>query len=208
MQLYINRDGERTGPFELADVNRQLAAGTLQPSDLAWSESSPGWKPLLSFTGVMMPGAASSSAMSLGLASPVHFKSHHYAGFWIRVVAGLLDAIILGLAAGVIAFLLSYAGSNMSILRRVVPIFVSLLYLAALWSSPLQATLGQRMCSLRVISAEDGDGISFPRAVIRVFGRILSGLLLGIGYIMVAFTERKRGLHDMIAGTYVVKIDI
>ena len=123
------------------------------------------------------------------------------------MLAGIIDAIILGVLAALIVFMLDYADGNMSILRVFVPIFVCFLYLPATWSSPMQATLGQRICSLRVITADAGDPISFSRGFLRVLGMILSGLLLGIGYIMIAFTERKRGLHDMIAGTCVVKSD-
>jgi uncharacterized RDD family membrane protein YckC len=207
MQLYINRDGERTGPHALEEVNRQLAAGRFSPSDLAWSETSPGWKPLLSFAGVMMPGAASSSAMPLGMATPVIFESRNYAGFWIRAVAGIIDVIILAVLAALIVFLLDYADGNMSILRVFIPTLVCFLYFPTMWSSPMQATLGQRICSLRVTTADAGDPISFSRGLLRVLGMILSGAIFGIGYLMIAFTERKRGLHDMIAGTCVVKSD-
>jgi uncharacterized RDD family membrane protein YckC len=74
----------------------------------------------------------------------------------------------------------------------------------ALWSSPMQATAGQRICGLRIIPAIGGK-MSFARGLLRVFAMVLSALIFGAGFIMAAFTERKRGLHDMIAGTYVVK---
>jgi uncharacterized RDD family membrane protein YckC len=204
MQLYLNREGERTGPLELSDINRQLAAGRLNPSDLAWSETSPGWKPLLSFTGVMMPGAASSSAMSIGLATPIMFEARHYAGFWIRAVAAILDGIILALVAGTIAFLLQYSDGNMSILRGLLPLLVCFLYFPAMWSSPMQATLGQSLLHLRVVRI-DGRAISFARGVLRVLGMILSALIAGIGFLMIAFSNRKRGWHDRIADTCVLQ---
>jgi uncharacterized RDD family membrane protein YckC len=206
MQIYVNRGGERTGPHQLEDVNRQLAAGRLRPSDLAWSETSPGWKPLLSFAGVMMPGAASSTAMPIGIATPVYFDSRRYAGFWIRTLAAIVDAIILGAIAGAIAFVLVYADGRMSILRVLAPLLVCFLYLPAMWSSPMQATLGQSLCRLRVIRL-DGRTLSFSCGVLRVFGMILAAAVLGLGYIMVAFNHRKRGMHDIIAGTCVVRAD-
>ena len=207
MQLYLNRDGQRTGPHALEEVNRQIAAGRLHPSDLAWSETSPGWKPLSGFARVMMPGAASSSTMPIGLAMPVIFQSREYAGFWIRVVAGIIDAIIFGLVAVTIAFLLNYAQGTLSILRSLVPALVCFLVMPTLWSSPIQATPGQRLCHLRVIRT-DGREVSFMRGVLRVIGMILSAAVLGIGFVMIAFTERKRGWHDRLAGTCVLKIDI
>lgn len=49
-----------------------------------------------------------------------------------------------------------------------------------------------------------GYPVTFGRATGRYFGKILSGAILMIGYIMAAFTERKQALHDMMAGTLVV----
>jgi len=47
--------------------------------------------------------------------------------------------------------------------------------------------------------------ISFGKASGRFFGKILSGIILGIGYLMIAFTEKKQGLHDILAGCLVLK---
>jgi uncharacterized RDD family membrane protein YckC len=206
MQFYVNREGHRSGPIELADINRQLAAGRLNPSDLGWSEGSPGWKPLLSFAGVIVPGGASSSAIPIAIAKPVIFGSKTYAGFWIRMLAFVVDAILLGLVVATILFLLTYAEGKMSILRVLIPALVCPLYFAAMWSSPMQATLGQTLFRLRVIRV-DGGAVSFMRGLWRVLGMVLAAGILAFGYIMIAFDERKRGLHDIIAGTCVVRAD-
>ena len=120
----------------------------------------------------------------------------------------MIDAIILGIFALVIAIwfkLRAEQGPGQSALGVVLQLALVLIYMPALWASPMQATAGQRICALRVINAIDGDRVSFMRGLLRVFGMMLSGLILGIGFLMVAFTERKQGLHDMIASTYVVK---
>ena len=208
MQIYLSRHGERIGPYALEEINHQLAAGMLTAADLGWSESSPGWKPILSFAGVIMPGGASSTAASIGIATPITFGLPEYAGFWIRAAAHLLDAIILAIFALAIALFFKRSpeeGRGLSVVAAIFQIALLIIYMPALWSSPMQATAGQRICSLRVIHATDGKGLSFGRGLLRVLGMILSGLLLGMGYVMVAFTERKRGLHDMIADTCVVK---
>jgi uncharacterized RDD family membrane protein YckC len=208
MELYISRAGERVGPYSLEEINRQLAAGTLTPHDLGWSESSPGWKPLLSFAGVIVPGGASSSALPISLATPVTFGLPKHAGFWIRGVALVVDAVILSVFSLVIAMWFKPAGGE-SIralaLGATLQIVLAFLYMPALWSSPMQATAGQRLFGLKVIDAIDGGQISFMRGVLRVLAMIFSGVILGLGYVMAAFTERKRALHDMIAATYVVK---
>ena len=208
MEIYLSRGGERTGPYSLETVNRQLAAGTLTPHDLGWSETSPGWKPLLSFVGVIVPGGASSTPVPIGIAKPITFGLPQHAGFWRRSLAFMIDAIILGIFALIIAIwfkLRAEQGSGQSALSAGLPLALILIYMPALWASPMQATAGQRICALRVIDAIDGGRVSFMRGLLRVLGMMLSGLILGIGFLMAAFTERKQGLHDMIAGTYVVK---
>ena len=208
MEIYLSRGGERTGPYSLEAVNRQLAAGTLTPHDLGWSETSPGWKPLLSFAGVIVPGGASSTAVPIGIAKPITFGLPQHAGFWRRSLAFMIDAIILGIFALIIAIwfkLRAEQGSGQSALSAGLQLALILIYMPALWASPMQATAGQRICALRVIDAIDGGRVSFMRGLLRVLGMMLSGLILGIGFLMAAFTERKQGLHDMIAGTYVVK---
>jgi len=208
MEIYISRDGERIGPYSLEEINRQLAAGTLIPQDLGWSESSPGWKPLLSFVGVIVPGGASSTAVPTGLATPVTFGLPEYAGFWIRGWALMIDAVIVGTFALLIAMWLKFASAESVGPVTLAPILQTLLvwiYMPALWFSPMQATAGQRICRLRVVDAMDGGRITFMRGLLRVLGMTLSGLILGIGFLMAAFTERKRALHDIIAGTCVVK---
>jgi uncharacterized RDD family membrane protein YckC len=78
------------------------------------------------------------------------------------------------------------------------------LYFALLESSSKQATVGKMALGIRVTDL-DGRRITFGRATGRHFGKILSGLILGIGFLMAAFTERKQALHDMLAGTLVVR---
>lgn len=83
-------------------------------------------------------------------------------------------------------------------------ILVQWLYDALLTSSTWQATVGKKLLKLKVTDME-GNKISFGRATGRFFGKLLSGMMCNIGYIMAAFTERKQALHDMIAGTLVWK---
>jgi uncharacterized RDD family membrane protein YckC len=79
------------------------------------------------------------------------------------------------------------------------------LYFALMESSPRGATVGKMALGLRVVDVQ-GQRISFMRATGRFFAKFISGLILMIGYLMVAFTDRKRGLHDIMAGTLVVKV--
>ena len=142
-----------------------------------------------------------------------------YGGFWIRFVAFVIDAIAVGLVTGpvsaVIAIAAAMAGSAVAmpdvgvhVVRIVITMaFSSLanwLYAALLESSSYQATLGKMALGLKVTDLEE-HRISFGRATARHFAKILSGLLLMIGFIMAGFTERKQALHDMLAGTLVIR---
>jgi uncharacterized RDD family membrane protein YckC len=84
----------------------------------------------------------------------------------------------------------------------VLTIFGSWLYEAFMESSSYQATLGKMICGMKVTDL-NGSRISFERATGRHFAKWLSAIILCIGYIMVGLTERKQGLHDLLAGTLV-----
>lgn len=206
MQIYLNKDEERIGPFALEEVNRQLAAGTLQPSDLAWYEGSPGWRELLSIPGVIMPGGASSTAAPISIAIPAMVGSTSYAGFWIRTLAYVIDTLILVVVSELILLpLRSLPEGAVPLIALFIPLLVCFVYMPAFWSSSRQATIGQMICGLKVVNAITGTRISVLHAFGRWLALLLAMSILFIGVIMVAFTERKRGLHDILAGTYVVK---
>ena len=207
MEIHISRDGERRGPFTLEEINQRLAAGTLYPTDQAWYEGSPGWKPLSSIAGVILPGGASSTAMPLSTAAFVSVSPPRFGGFWIRVVACLVDTIILLVPTLFLGFIFpaTDGSGRMSAVSSSISIAMVLVYFPMLWSSRLQASVGQWMCGLRVVRASDGNKLGVIHALARLLARALSSALFGIGYLMVAFTERKQGLHDIIVGTYVVR---
>ena len=136
--------------------------------------------------------------------------SVQYAGFWKRFGAALIDGIILYIVQRIIIFVLIFFSS--AILRRAqgVEVFSSVLIIVITWlyyafqeSSPKQATLGKQALGI-IVTDLKGNQISFGRATGRYFSKIISGLILLIGYIMAAFTEKKQALHDIIAGTLVV----
>jgi uncharacterized RDD family membrane protein YckC len=134
-----------------------------------------------------------------------------YAGFWIRVGAKIIDQILLQIAASlagfVVGMLISGNSPGESVARTVVATAIGMLLSLAysVWFlGKYGATPGKMVCGLKVVTAEGGP-ISYGRACGRFFAEILSGLILGIGYLMVAFDEEKRALHDRICNTRVVK---
>jgi uncharacterized RDD family membrane protein YckC len=139
-----------------------------------------------------------------------------YGGFWIRVVAAIIDAIILRVVVAPVGMI--FGGLGMAGMMSGIPhaglhilgggitiillIFGSWLYEALMESSSYQATLGKMIFGMKVTDL-NGNRISFERATGRHFARWLSAMILGIGYIMVGLTDRKQGLHDLLAGTLV-----
>ena len=152
-------------------------------------------------------------------ASTVPATGIRYGGFWIRFVAVVIDAILIGiviwpfsLMVGVIIGLtgsaVSMPGVGIHVVNGIVGFAISFcanwIYEAAMESSSKQATIGKMVLGLRVTDLE-GRRISFLRATGRHFAKFISGMILLIGYIMAGFTQRKQALHDMIAGTYVIR---
>jgi uncharacterized RDD family membrane protein YckC len=133
-----------------------------------------------------------------------------YGGFWIRVVAYIIDAILVSLVLGVVTAIFGVKYIDINDLDHYDPtanllsILVFWLYFALMESSERGATVGKMAMGLRVVT-NDGKRLSFMNATGRYFAKILSAIIFGIGFIMVAFTDRKRGLHDMIASTLVIK---
>jgi len=134
-----------------------------------------------------------------------------YAGFWKRFAAWLLDAIILmviglviGFAFDIGFFLIPYSFLWYVIISDyLLGIFISLLYYSIFESSSHQATPGKMALGI-IVTDIAGQRISFGRAVGRDLSKILNVFTLGIGYLIIGFTDEKRGLHDYIAGTLVI----
>ena len=152
-----------------------------------------------------------------------------YAGFWKRVAAYVIDVLVLyipnlliekitGAAVAQTALsqaMAASAGNPQMLINAygafyhamlptlMVQTVLAWLYFALCQSSSLQATLGKLALGIRVTDIE-GRRISFARASGRFFARIPSAMIFCIGYLMVAWTARKQGLHDLLAGTLVV----
>ena len=174
------------------------------------------------------PLAASATPPPTAVSAPVSAPLP-YAGFWIRLAAYFIDGVILGIPFGLVVIILMFLLGGFGLMMRRNPVdpraaaalagplilglllgmlfFVGLqwLYFAGMESSERQATFGKAAMSLRVGDLE-GRRLSFAHATGRFFAKIVSGLIpLAIGYIMAGFTEKKQALHDMIAGTLVLR---
>jgi uncharacterized RDD family membrane protein YckC len=142
-----------------------------------------------------MQSAASSPSTSLSSAPK--------AGFWIRVVAFIIDSIIVGVVNLIVASILNQSTSG----RTGIQTLLGIIYFTYFWSasSPWPGqTVGDKLLSLRVIRT-DGSDLSIVQAFIRYVGLVISFIVIFIGVIWVAFDPNKQGWADKIASTYVVK---
>lgn len=138
-----------------------------------------------------------------------------YAGFWLRFFAEFLDLLVLG--AGVIlllfsiASLIAYSGRDSilhdpqaALLFYGVIICMAVAYYILMESGIHGATLGKRWMNIKVLDSH-GNRLTVWRAAGRLLARIFSYLFLMIGFLIQPFTRRKQALHDLLAGTVVVR---
>jgi len=133
-----------------------------------------------------------------------------YGGFWIRLVAYIIDAILLTLVVGGLGSILGFNlmetdWERQDPLFNLLSVVIGWLYFALMESSERGATVGKMALGLRVVTS-NGQRLSFMNATGRYFAKIISAIILCIGFLMIAFTDKKRGLHDMIASTLVIKV--
>jgi len=135
-----------------------------------------------------------------------------YGGFWRRFVAFIIDSILLGAVIAGLAIPLGISLQDASMERAISTILifqlvvyvVRWLYYAIMEASVNQATLGKMIVGL-IVTDEAGNRLSFGRATGRNLAKIISEYVIYIGYIMIAFTKKKQGLHDLLASTIVIK---
>jgi uncharacterized RDD family membrane protein YckC len=130
-----------------------------------------------------------------------------YGGFWERFVAAIIDGIILTVAQNIVSYGIYQESTFSSSLNYGVMGFgmiIGLVYNVYFLSSEKQATLGKQAMGLKVITVE-GERLTPMNAVGRFFSTYLSAIILLIGYIMVAFDDKKQALHDRLARTYVIR---
>jgi uncharacterized RDD family membrane protein YckC len=151
-----------------------------------------------------------------------------YAGFWWRFLAYIVDSIIISFVSwiffipvlaifGISLFSMKQSGYDMDdpamfiapFLMAIIPMAIistaaQWLYFSLMESSKHQGTVGKLLLKIKVTDTS-GNRITFARATGRYFAKIISSMIIMIGYIMAGFTERKQALHDIIANCYVIK---
>jgi len=124
-----------------------------------------------------------------------------YAGFWLRLGAGVIDLLILGSVSGIIAYFFPAL-----IVWMTSGVVISIVYWLGFWVWRGQ-TPGKMAVGVKVIRT-DSSPVKWQCAICRCLGYVVSAITLFIGFIWVAFDGRKQGIHDKIADTYVVKLPV
>jgi uncharacterized RDD family membrane protein YckC len=141
-----------------------------------------------------------------------------YAGFWLRALAYLIDTIVISVFFGLAASFYpaaffkfpKAAATSLAVLPQLTLLAIGLaipvvwLYYAFFEASVWQATPGKRILRLYVTDL-NGRPITFARATMRHFAKIISGLTFLVGYFVAGFTEKKQALHDILASCLVLR---
>ena len=119
------------------------------------------------------------------------------AGFWVRFAAALVDGIIVGVSAEIFALLLGSFGDYLAIV-------LGIGYYAYLEGGASGQTLGKRALGIRVIDINTGGPIGYARGLIRYVGRIVSAIVIYLGFLWMLWDAEKQTWHDKFAGAVVV----
>jgi len=232
-EIYYGVDGRTAGPVDAEKIRELLDNGILSPHDYIWVPEDDEWVAI-----VDIPHFA--SAIRAPLSDPP--APHHgwgpelpYAGFWIRLVAHIIDLFVLLLPTMIwMTIAMSITSFDPALLQRFDPFdfrasstilddpelaaqilrleliawggawLIELIYRAAFEASSWQATIGKRLLGLSVCTAE-GHRMSFPRAALRHIAKLASAIPFQLGFLMIGLHDRKQGLHDLLARTYVLR---
>lgn len=140
----------------------------------------------------------------------------HYAGFWIRVLANTIDSFIIFIPMFLVNLLIGLStipfadnsnpdSMSMSylLITMILDYAIYILYYGFMTSSSNQGTLGKMAVGIKVTDV-NGNKLTLGHSIGRFFAFLLSSMTFYIGFIMVGLTDKKKGLHDYMANTYVV----
>jgi uncharacterized RDD family membrane protein YckC len=201
-EYYILRGGQQDGPYthtELMDVG-------LGPDELVLSPIADDWQQAADLPEFQ------EYFRSIGIFQP---DERNVANFWWRLLAYIIDYALLFVATtiGTVVILLIKKMLFHNINEetedsRYLPMLISvlswILYNAVFEATKLQASIGKIVCKMIVVDAR-GQRLDFSKALARNFGKILSSLLCGVGFLTVLWSPMHQAWHDQMAKTYVIK---
>lgn len=146
----------------------------------------------------------------LGYQNELDVSDIEYAGFWRRTAAHFIDGVIVLIILVPTLFLffssnVAQYGDVSAAISILIQYVITPIVVIAFWKKK-GGTPGKLLMGVKVVSANTLETASTGRLIIRYLGYIPSSLVLFIGFIWVAFDEKKRGWHDLLAGTVVIKV--
>jgi uncharacterized RDD family membrane protein YckC len=203
---YLIEGGQQTGPFS----HHELMDRRITPRDLILSPITNQWE---------------NASTMFEFADYFESQGIYYpsksvlANFWWRLLAYIIDYVIVFLSLMVLAvgfgLILAYTGNHMpdsdttsttesGLAYRFLMLIGLAFYNAAFESTKLYGSIGKIICRLKVVNAA-GERITFSTALARNFGKILSSLVCGMGFLNIFWDKNRQGWHDQLAKTYVIR---
>jgi uncharacterized RDD family membrane protein YckC len=207
-EYYILNDGEKTGPYtfdELTDMELNIHTQVLSPLADTWQDACdlPELYPYFEAQGIYLP------------------TGDNLASFWWRLLAYVIDYVILSIVMQYVFILLAMRGITFHLQSigdlmklssaemfelQFITSATLIIYNSICEASPMRGSFGKRLCRLVVVDI-DGVRLSYLNALLRSFGKALSIFFAYLGFISIFFTDHQQAVHDLIAKTYVVKRD-
>ena len=197
---YILEDGLQKGPYtfaELIDMGIEIHTRVLSPLADTWQDACdlPELYPYFEAHGINFP------------------TEDNLATFWWRLLAYVVDSIILIIVFEYLIRLMGYYGRNFNINSYRDIAILQLIYSAMLVvynsiceASAMKGSFGKKLCRLVVVDA-DGVGLTYLNALVRSLFKVFSIALFYVGFLSIFFSEHRQALHDYVAKSYVVKLD-
>lgn len=225
LEIYYGVGGARQGPVEIDALRARLASGSLSIDDFVWDDDLDEWMPIRVYPALLDDRAVEAGDDGLrALEDAPRATTRNFAPGHLRFAAWMLDSFLMSIPAMIweitVESLLGVAFEDLPTLEPMSPIppqtleFLlwfhgGMLVLAGLYwtlmeSSKWQGTVGKKLLGL-VVTDEAGRRATPQRAFVRYLGRLVCVLTFWIGYLLILFDERRQGLHDRIAQTFVVR---
>ena len=212
MKYWLNLGGEKTyGPYEVDRLRIFQSEGKLGASAQLCQEGGMQWVPAASVLGptnTVAPPPLRQSTVSAPLGVQGEFE---LAPFGKRAGAIIIDGLILSMGNWLIGrvaleFVANVLGSweRAGITLALLELVIGWLYFVLLETSQKQATLGKMLVEIKVTDI-NGNRLGFGQATGRYFSKMISMIILGVGFLFPLWTPRKQALHDIIAGTLVLR---
>lgn len=205
-------DEKHFGPVTKEFIENSVLNGTMPRATLVWREGLSTWMkaeacPFLHFETAQRPPTSAQPAPAHETTSSAASNEAvevQYAGLHWRLLAGIIDTIIMAVPAVMVASLAEAMFGQSEVTSWFFIILLWWVYYAALHASAWQGSIGMKVLKLK-ITDKSGARIDFGRATGRYFASLISSVPCYAGFLIIPFTPKRQGLHDLLCGTLVTR---